>query len=121
MRHISGSDGSGKTLTLLRFLVGSSQDGGRRASGYRGFYYHFLDMRTGRRAWDSEVSAIDTALLFCGLLTAAVFFDGPGSAEREIRNLAFDLYDRVEWDWALNGDLCFSIGWRPEGGFIRIR
>ena len=46
--------------------------------GYKGFYYHFLDMQTGKRVWQCELSLIDTALLIAGVLVAGCYFDAPG-------------------------------------------
>ena len=74
-------------------------------------------MQSGRRAWQCELSTIDTALLLSGMLTAARFFTGTPAVEIEIRALADALYRRVEWDWALDGNAVISMGWRPENGF----
>lgn len=110
-----------RTLITLRFFFRSAQGPEPDATGYRGFYYHFLDMQTGRRAWQCELSSIDTALLLAGMLTSARFFDGQSDDEAEVRRLAHQLYERTEWDWALNGDSTLSMGWRPESGFIEHR
>ena len=64
------------TLAALRFFATSDQGTAADATGYKGFYYHFLDMDTGRRAWNCELSSIDTALLMAGVLTAAAYFGG---------------------------------------------
>jgi hypothetical protein len=106
------------TLTALRFFAASEQSEAPGATGYHGFYYHFLDMPTGRRVWQCEVSVVDTALLIAGVLTAATYFDGDG-AEREIRALADALYRRVDWAWAQNGGETVTQGWKPECGFLR--
>src|SRR6186997_90073 len=45
------------------------------ATGYKGFYYHFLDMKTGRRTWACELSTIDSTFLIIGALTAAEYFN----------------------------------------------
>ena len=45
-----------RTLTSLRFFWNSSQGPEPDATGYKGFYYHFLDMKTGRRTFDCELS-----------------------------------------------------------------
>lgn len=82
-----------------------------------GFFYHFNDRETGRPWRDSEVSSIDTALLLCGVLTARAFF----SNEAEIVDLATKLYNRVDWTWMLNGADTFSMGWKPQKGFIPSR
>jgi hypothetical protein len=93
---------------------GSSPD----ATGYKGFYYHFLDMQSGKRVWQCEVSPIDTALLFAGVLTAGAYFTAATSDEAEIRALARELYGRIDWDWARNGNATVAQGWKPECGFL---
>jgi hypothetical protein len=110
-----------RTLTTLRFFRNCPQGTQRDATGYKGFYYHFLEMETGRRAGNCEISTIDTAYLLAGALTAACYFNGDTKAEREIRELAHTLYERADWQWAQNGALTVSHGWRPERGFIRYR
>lgn len=104
-------------LKTLRFFNQSSQGGGPDATGYKGFYYHFLDMQTGARVWQCELSLIDTSLLFAGILTAASYFDGDNN-ESEMRALADALYRRVDWRWAQNGTETVSQGWKPECGFL---
>ncbi len=89
------------------------------ATGHRGFFYHFLDVTTGRRVWRSELSTIDTTILIAGALTAATYFDGKTDDEREVRRLADALYRRVDWQWARNGQATVSHGWKPETGFLR--
>lgn len=85
-----------------------------------GFFYHFSDMETGERVWKSELSSIDTSLLLCGVLTARAYFTGDG-IEAEIRQLATKIYERVDWRWMLNGGLVYSMGWKPESGFLNTR
>src|SRR5687767_11422885 len=77
-----------RTLTTLRFFWNSAQGKERDATGYKGFYYHFLDMQTGRRTWRSELSTIDTTFLLAGMLAVAAYFDRENPAEGEIRKLA---------------------------------
>jgi hypothetical protein len=110
-----------RTLATLRFFWNAPQGPMPDATGHRGFFYHFLDMDTGRRAWRSELSTIDTAILIAGALTAAAYFDRPTDDEREIRALADQLYRRVDWRWAQNGALTVSHGWKPETGFLKYR
>jgi hypothetical protein len=110
-----------RTLTTLRFFWRSKQGPEPDATGYKGFYYHFLDLQTGARVWQCELSTIDSALLLGGMLTAAAYFDGDAPAEREIRDLADRLYARVDWRWAQNGGATVTHGWRPEGGFLPYR
>jgi hypothetical protein len=110
-----------RALTTLRFLWDSPQGDFSDATGYRGFFYHFLDLQTGRRAWASELSTIDTTFLLAGALAAATYFDGEAKEEREIRTLVDALYRRVDWQWAQNGGLTVAHGWTPERGFLRFR
>ena len=110
-----------RCLISLRFFHDGPQGTGPDAIGYKGFYYHFLDMKTGRRVWNSEASTIDTTYLLAGALTCAMFFDRATNEEREIRSLAETLYARADWHWAQNGALTVTHGWKPEKGFIKDR
>lgn len=110
-----------RTLATLRFFHDSPQGPDPAATGYRGFYYHFLDMETGRRAWQCELSVVDTLFFLAGALVAATYFDADTGPEREIRERADALYRRAEWDWALNGGTSLSHGWKPESGFLPYR
>ena len=78
-----------------------------------GFFYHFLDMRTGSRTWNSELSSIDTALFLAGALFAGEYFKGT-----EVERLAKEIYDRVDWPWMMNGRKIICMGWTPENGFL---
>jgi hypothetical protein len=118
---VSRAKGVERTLATLRFLWNAPQGPMPDASGHRGFFYHFLDVSTGRRAWRSELSTIDTAVLIAGALTAAAYFDQSTDDEREVRRLADSLYRRVDWRWAQNGEATVSHGWKPETGFLRYR
>ena len=120
-RFITRADAIRRVLTTLRFFWESPQGNGRDAIGYRGFFYHFLDMETGRRAWESEVSTIDTTFLLAGALAAAAYFDGEAKDEREISTLADALYRRADWRWAQNGGLAVAHAWKPERGFAKSR
>jgi hypothetical protein len=113
---MSRSDAAALTLKTLRFFWESPQSDQPEATGYMGFYYHFLDMRTGRRVWQCELSLVDTALLMAGVLTAGTYFDG--AEEAQIRELSEALYQRVDWRWAQNGQESVSQGWKPECGFL---
>ena len=81
-------DAIARTLATLRFFHASVQSADVDATGYKGFYYHFLDMVSGRRVWKCELSTIDSAILIAGMLTAAAYFSGENEDEREIRALA---------------------------------
>jgi len=110
-----------RTLNTLKFLrdapTGPEATG---KAGHRGFFYHFLDMRSGQRidTW-VELSSVDTGLMMMGVLFAQSYYDRDDAAEREIREIADQLYRRVEWDWMRPRAPLISMGWRPEtGGFI---
>ena len=115
---IERSDAVQRTLQALRFLWNSDQTGSPDATGYRGYYFHFLDMHSGARVWQSELSLIDTALLLAGMLTAAAYFTATLPAEVELRELADALYRRVDWRWAQRDGSCVVHGWKPECGFL---
>jgi hypothetical protein len=88
-------------LATLRFFWNSPQGTEPDATGYHGFYYHFLDMQTGRRAWQCELSTVDSTILLAGVLTAGAYFDADTTEEKEIRALADALYRRADWRQAL--------------------
>lgn len=96
-------------LTTLRFFW-------EKMPHERGFYYHFVDMKTGARVWNCELSSIDTALLLAGILTARQYYKGT-----EVEQLATKIYQRVDWPWMLAGGQTLSMGWTPEGGFLNAR
>ncbi len=106
-----------KTLTVLKELPqGDAPEG---MSGYRGFFYHFLDHRQARRFRDVELSSIDSGLLLAGILSCQTYFDRNDPLEKAIRETADFLYRRVEWDWMLNANHRISMGWKPEQGFLQ--
>jgi hypothetical protein len=107
-----------RALAALRFFWHGPQGTGPDAIGYRGFYYHFLDMERGRRVWKCELSTVDTAFLLAGALAAATYFDGSGPGERELRDLAGALYHRADWRWACGDGTTVSMGWTPERGLM---
>jgi hypothetical protein len=110
-----------RVVNKLRFFWSSPHGPEPDATGYKGFYYHFLDMKTGRRVGNCELSTIDSAFLLAGALTAATYFDRDTENERKIRSLADALYRRADWRWALNGGATMTHGWKPETGFLPYR
>ncbi|HEX9705245.1 MAG TPA: glucoamylase family protein, partial [Gemmatimonadales bacterium] len=118
--YITRAQATDRTLNTLRFFWTAPQDSAvTGVTGYRGFFYHFLDMQTGRRFQTTELSTIDTTLLLAGILFCQSYFDGANVVETEIRNLADSIYLRVEWDWARARPPAVSMGWHPERGFIQ--
>ena len=110
-----------RTLKTLRFFWDSPQGPQPTSTGYHGFYYHFLDMQSGRRAWDCELSTIDSAFLLAGALAAGAYFNAADADEHQIRSLADAMYRRADWAWAQNGKTTVTHGWRPESGFLKYR
>ena len=115
--YVSRAQAAARTLATLRFFWNAQHGPAPDATGHRGFFYHFLDVATGRRAWQSELSTIDTAILIAGALTAGAYFDRSTARESEIRKLADSLYRRVDWNWARNGAVSVAHAWTPEAGF----
>ncbi|MBN8248742.1 MAG: Tat pathway signal protein [Verrucomicrobia bacterium] len=114
-----GRDRAMRTLETLSEGVQGAEASG--VNGYRGWYYHFLEMDTGHRAWKCELSSVDTALLLAGALDAAAFFSGEEAAERRLRDLADRMVARVDWEWMANGGSTLTMGWHPESGFLKSR
>jgi hypothetical protein len=98
-----------RTLTLLHFVHD-------KVEHERGWFYHFIDARTGKRAWRCEASTIDTALFLKGALVAREYLQVP-----EISDLVDRIYSRIDWTWAMNGGTTLTHGWRPETGFLKSR
>lgn len=117
-KWMTRSDAAQLTLTALRFFRDSDQSGGPMATGFKGFYYHFLDIHTGARVWQSELSMIDTALFIAGALTAKMYFTGQTSDEIQLRELADFLYCRIDWRWSQDEADTIRQGWKPECGFL---
>ncbi len=85
----------------------------QHADQEHGYFYHFLDARTGKRWADSEVSSIDTAILMAGIIFVAQYF--PNS---DISHLAYQLYENVDWNWmSANEKGLMYMAWKPEQGF----
>ena len=108
------------TLTTLRFFWNAPQ--GPEPSGtigHKGFFYHFIDMETGHRYRQVELSSVDTTILLMGILFAGQYYDREDAAEREIRKLANDIYARADWNFFRHdGRAQISMGWHPERGLI---
>lgn len=106
------------SLAALRFFRDSDQSGSPTATGFNGFYYHFLDHGTGARVWQSELSMMDTALLIAGALSAAAYFTARTPDETELREIVDALYRRIDWCWAQDDAGTIRQGWKPECGFL---
>ena len=106
---VSHSEARERVLQCLSFLW-------HKLPTHRGFFYHFANIDTGERMWDSEVSSVDTAILLCGILTCRQHF-----RDETISQLAHAIFDRVEWTWLSEDTTLLSHGWTPELGFIPSR
>ncbi|MFO7614258.1 MAG: glucoamylase family protein [Bacteroidales bacterium] len=111
------------TLKMLRFFWSSNQSADTNASGYKGFYYHFLKIDTGTREWTCELSSVDTGLLLMGIIFARNYYHLDNETEREIRALAEKIISRVDWNFmdmpaVSNHPYTISMGWSPEEGMI---
>lgn len=118
--YITREQAVDRTLTTLRFFAHAKQDDSEDgASGFHGFFYHFLDMQSGRRFSRSiELSSADTTLLLGGVLFAQSYYDRDTPREKEIRALADTIYKRVDWTWMQPRAPLISMGWTPGGKFI---
>jgi hypothetical protein len=116
---VSRADAAARALATLRFFRDAPQgDAAHGMTGYRGFYYHFLDMATGQRHGDVELSSVDTALLLAGALFCREYFAGDDPAEVELRAIADALLARVDWRWMQPRAPAIAMGWQPEHGFL---
>jgi hypothetical protein len=87
--------------------------------GYKGFFYHFVDLNTAVRTWDCDLAPIDTALLFAGIIDARQYFDTDVPLDVELRNLADDIVQRADWTFMYNGQ-GIALTWWPESGLSPI-
>ncbi len=116
--YVPRAEAAARTLATLRSLLAMKQGPEPNGvSGYKGFFYHFLDMRTGERFETIELSTIDTSLLMAGVLFTQSYFDRDDPTETAIRSTAEELYTRVDWPWEQVRDQAISMGWTPEEGF----
>lgn len=107
--YIDTASAHTRVMTALTFLANEMPT-------HRGFYYHFANIKTGERIWESEVSSIDTSMLLCGVITCREHFRHP-----EITRLSSTILNRVEWRWLSEDTSLLPQGWRPETGFLPYR
>jgi hypothetical protein len=117
--YVGRTEAAKRALATLRFLDRAQPDPDTPGpAGYKGFFYHYLEVRSGERAGTCEVSTIDTALLLAGVLFCQSYFDAATPQEQEIRDLADSIYRRVDWRWAQTRPPSIGHGWTPEKGPI---
>lgn len=107
---VTKEEGYQRALTTLKAFASG------QIEGKNGFFYHFLDMKTGKRVWNSELSSIDTTLFIAGALVAGQYFKGT-----EVAKLADQLYRNIDWKWMTNNADTLTMGWKPEEGFLSAR
>jgi hypothetical protein len=103
---VSRQDARLRVIETLVFLF-------KKLPTHRGFFFHFANMNTGERIWDSEVSSVDTAILLCGILTCRQHFQ-----DRDITELSIAIFHRVDWTWLSEDIALLPMGWTPEFGFL---
>jgi len=106
--YVSHAEAEKRALDALTFLW-------KKLPNHRGFFYHFADINTGERLWESEVSSIDTSILMCGVLTCREYFYG------EVGELALEIFQRIDWTWLSEDTEVLPHGWTPETGFLPYR
>lgn len=110
--YVIGADEGFVTKEEASTRVNKTLDTLLRLDHKNGFFFHFLNMETGAREWNSEISVIDTGILLMGAISAAEYFGG------EIKDKVQELYDRVNWNWYINSQTkLFYMGYSPETGF----
>jgi hypothetical protein len=115
---VTRADGAQRVLnTLNTFWTWPQGTAANGTIGYKGLYYHFLNMNTATREWSSELSTIDTALLFAGIYDVRQYFTQNDPTETQIRALADSITRRADWAWTTNGGFWIKMGWKPETGF----
>jgi hypothetical protein len=107
---ISYPEARDRVLATLRYLWNWQ-------ANHRGFFFHWVNIDTGERIVDSEVSSVDTAILLCGVLTCRTHFGN----DEQIRRFATQIFNRVEWSWLSEDTTLLPHGWTPEGGFLPYR
>jgi hypothetical protein len=110
--------GYASALPIVLRVVDALEFLWKKMPTHRGFYFHWANVNTGERIWESEVSSIDTAILLCGVLSCREYF---GSSHPGIANLATAIFNRVDWSWLAEDTSLLSHGWIPETGFLPYR
>ncbi|MGP1666940.1 MAG: glucoamylase family protein, partial [Rhodanobacter sp.] len=115
---LSRKQAADTTLRTLEFFADSPQGTGAQATGHKGFYYHFLDMQSGKRANQCELSTIDSAMLMAGMVVVGEYFNRKNATETKLRAVGKQLVERADWAWTLDkekGEVNHS--WLPGKGF----
>src|ERR1017187_2945300 len=115
---ITRTQGAARVLTTLNtFALGPQGSGASGTIGYKGWFYHFLDMNTATRVSGSELSSIDTTLLLAGILYSKQYFNGTNADETSIRTMADAIFNGVNWTFMAQGTNAVAMGWQPVTDF----
>ncbi len=111
------------TLNILNFFINSIQSPDTNVTGYKGFYYHFLRMDSGKREWNCELSSVDTGLLMMGIIFARNYYNLDNEVENQIREIAAALLGRIDWNFMEmpatgKHPYAISMAWSPEKGLL---
>ncbi len=118
---IPATAGRDRVLTTLKTFWTLPQGSGMQGyAGYQGFFYHFLNMQSGLRSGECELSSIDTALLLAGVLYCRNYFTSSDSEDIQIRALADSIYNRVNWSWMEVPYSGIYMQWTPERQFNNV-
>ena len=107
------------TLTTLRFFWNAPQGPEPTGTtGYKGFFYHFLDMETGLRFRDVELSSVDTTILLMGVLFAGQYYDRDDASRARNPQARGRAFTRAPTgiSSAPTARNAISMGWHPEDG-----
>jgi len=117
--YVSRAQAAARTIETLKYLYNAPEGPGERGTvGYKGFFYHFLDIQSGRRFGDVELSTMDTSLLLAGVLFCQSYFDGASPQEEQIRAYADSIYRRVDWTWFAPNAPALALAWTPDSGYV---
>lgn len=124
-KWLSREQASALTLNLLTFLYSSEQSAKDSATGYQGLFYHFIDINSGKRVWDCELSSIDTGLLLAGIRFAIQFYHQENEVENNIRSLGEKITRRINWNFFALPDSgiyknTISLAWSPKEGLSNV-
>lgn len=93
---ITRAEGTARLLQVLTFLATT-------AERHWGAFPHWIHGVTGQHVGflgssDDTMDLVETSYLAQGLLTVRQYFDGAGADETQIRALATQMWEAIEWD-----------------------
>ncbi|NUM70404.1 MAG: T9SS type A sorting domain-containing protein [Ignavibacteriaceae bacterium] len=111
---ISRDLGKDHIVKMFRFLKNT-------ADKFHGAFSHWLNGTTGRvipfSQYDDGGDLVETAFLVQGILTARQYFDANDPVENEIRQLATQIWEGVEWTWYQRASFLSDLYWHWSPNF----